>query len=268
MKKKKGKRLYYRTAALLSTQPQVYTRERYGHHAQSALNIPWKLIGLLILVGGSLMWLLLDDRWYLMGEDIRIVGAGSTTTAREVAIASDLLGWHGLRLRPRTAETLIVEKVITVTEAHVACQRFPASCTVQVQERIPSLNWVTEAGTYWVDAEGILIPTQEVRAGLPVVRGPLPDMENTQALVPVLQGVQALAALGVATEALEYHPQRGLIWTDPQGRRVAFGVGSEMQARWQIYTALVAHLDARNVFPWTIDVRFPESPTYSLERLW
>jgi cell division septal protein FtsQ len=268
MKKKKGKHLYYRTAALLSTQQQVYTRGRRTRHTERALDIPWKLIVLLVLVGSGIMWLLLDDRWYLMGEDIQIAGTGSTETARNVAIASDLLGWHGLRLRPRAAETLIVEKVTVVTEAHVECGRFPATCTIRVTERTPALNWVTEAGIYWVDSEGLHFPAQEVRTGLPVVRGPLPDAENARTLVPMLQGVEALAALGVATDALEYHPQRGLIWTDPQGRRVAFGVGMEMQARWRIYEALIAHLDARNVFPWTIDVRFPEGPTYSLERLW
>lgn len=268
MKKKKGKQLYYRTAALLNTQQQVYTRARRTRHTERTLDIPWKLIVLLVLVGSGILWLLLNDRWYLMGEDIQIVGTKSTNTARDIAIASDLLGWHGLRLRPRAAETLIVEQVTVVTEAQVECNRFPAACTIHVTERVPALNWVTEAGIYWIDSEGLRFPAQEVRAGLPVVRGPLPDTENAQALVPILQGVEALTMLGIAPDGLEYHPQRGLIWTDSQGRRVAFGVGTEMQVRWQIYEALIAHLDARNVFPWTIDVRFPEGPTYSLERLW
>lgn len=268
MKRKKGKHLYYRTAALLNTQQQVYTRGRRARYTERALNIPWKLIALLVLVGSGIMWLLLDNRWYLMGEDIHVIGAQSTQTARAIALASDLLGWHGLRLRPRAAENLIVEHVTEVTEAHVECSRFPAACTIQVKERTPALNWATETGIYWVDAAGTYFPASEVRAGLPVVHGPLPAAKNTQAYVAVLEGVKALAALGVATDALEYHPQRGIIWVDAQGRRVAFGVGTEMPARWRIYEALVAHLDARSVFPWTIDVRFPESPTYSLERLW
>lgn len=260
--------MYYRTAALLSNQQQVYTHGRRARHTERELNIPWKLIAVLVLVGSGIMWLLLDGRWYLMGEDIHIIGAQSTQTARTIALASDLLGWHGLRLRPRAAENLIVEQVAVVTEAHVECGRFPASCTIQVKERAPALNWITETGIYWIDAEGLYFPASEVRAGLPVVRGPLPGVENPQAHVAILEGVKALATLGVATDALEYHPQRGIIWTDAQGRRVAFGVGKEMPARWQIYEALIAHLDARNIFPWTIDVRFPEGPTYSLERLW
>ncbi len=263
--KNKREKIYYRTAALLNAQSQVYARPR---HRGRALDIPWRLITLLLLIGGITMWLLLDERWYLMGNDMHIVGTRSPQIARDVAIASDLLGWHGLRLRPRAAEALIVAQVPTITKAQVSCSRFPATCTLTVTERTPVLNWVTGNEVYWLDGEGLYFPAHEVQSGLPIVRGPLPATEKPYAFVQVLQGVKALAALGVETEQLEYHPQRGLIWTDAQGRRVAFGVGADMQTRWQIYNALIAHLDTRNIFPWAIDVRFPQSPTYSLERLW
>ncbi len=288
MTKKPEQRPYYRTAALLGAQQPPYGgRVRMELH----LGIPWKFIAMFALIGAAVLWLLLDNQWYLMGEDIRVIGASSQETALNVAIASDLLGWHGLRLRPGAATTAIIEQVPAIIAAQVECNRFPAECVIRVQEREPALNWIAEntgenggetstAGTYWIDAEGVLFPAHEVRAGLPVVRGPLPALEETpdsHALVAVLDGVTALAALGIDSTAdgnsLEYHPERGLIWTDPQGRRVAFGVGANMEARWNIYVALIAHLEARTVagngvFPWTIDVRFPEGPTYSLERLW
>jgi hypothetical protein len=304
MTKKPEQRPYYRTAALLGAQQQPYggrartsaRRRTYapGSRARTAdlhLDIPWKFVALFTLIGAAVLWLLMDNQWYLMGEDIRVIGASSQETALNVAMASDLLGWHGLRLRPRAATAAIMEQVPAVTAAQVECNRFPAECVIRVQEREPVLNWVAEnptganleasaTGIYWIDAEGVLLPANKVRAGLPVVRGPLPDLEegaNSRARVAVIDGVMALAALGVTADAdgngLEYHPERGLIWTDPQGRRVAFGVGANMEARWNIYVALIAHLEARTaagdgVFPWTIDVRFPEGPTYSLERLW
>ncbi|MGC9394450.1 MAG: cell division protein FtsQ/DivIB [Anaerolineae bacterium] len=307
MKKKPEQRPYYRTAALLGAQQQPYGgRARRSASARTAdlrLHIPWKFIALFTLIGTAVLWLLVDNNWYLMGEDIRVIGASSHETAVNVAMASDLLGWHGLRLRPRAATAAITEQVPAITEAQVECNRFPAECVIRVQEREPVLNWVAEdtvesnseasatsealatsdaslTGIYWIDAEGVLLPANEVRTELPVVRGPLPDLEegaNSRVRVAVLDGVTALAALGITADAngngLEYHPERGLIWTDPQGRRVAFGVGANMEARWNIYVALIAHLEARTaagdgVFPWTIDVRFPEGPTYSLERLW
>ncbi|MBN2389427.1 MAG: hypothetical protein JXR84_01805 [Anaerolineae bacterium] len=295
MTKKKEQRPYYRTAALLGAQQQPYGgRARRSTSARTAdlhMDIPWKFIALFTLIGAAIIWLLVDNNWYLMGEDIRVIGASSQETAVNVALASDLLGWHGLRLRPRAAAAAITEQVPAITEAQVECNRFPAECAIRVQEREPVLNWVAEStvgsnsetsvtGIYWIDAEGVLMPANEVRTELPMVRGPLPDLEegaNSRARVAVIDGVTALVALGVTADTngngLEYHPGRGLIWTDPQGRRVAFGVGANMEARWNIYLALITHLEARTaagdgVFPWTIDVRFPEGPTYSLERLW
>jgi hypothetical protein len=292
MTKKPEQRPYYRTAALLGAQQQPYSGRARTYAPSSRartadvhLDIPWKFVALLTLIGAAVLWLLMDNQWYLMGEDIRVIGASSQETALNVALASDLLGWHGLRLRPRAATAAIMEQVPAVTAAQVECNRFPAECVIRVQEREPVLNWVTENavgnnGVYWIDAEGVLLPANEVRAGLPVVHGPLPNLEegaNSRARVAVLDGVTALAALGITADAdgngLEYQPEHGLIWTDPEGRRVAFGVGANMEARWNIYVALIAHLEARTVagdgvFPWTIDVRFPEGPTYSLERLW
>jgi len=289
MKKKPEQRPYYRTAALLGAQQRPYggrsrtTSARTGisnsraRAVDAQLYIPWKLIVLLTLIGTAVIWLLVDNRWYLMSQNIRVTGASSQETAFNVAVASDLLGWHGLRLRPHAAAAAIMEQVPAITAAQVECSRFPAECVIYVQERQPVLNWVTENAIYGIDAEGVLLPFPEVRAGLPVVRGPLPEGDNSRTRVAVSEGVTALAALGIDSTAdgngLEYHPERGLIWTDPQGRRVAFGVGADMEARWSIYVALIAHLEARTVagngvFPWTIDVRFPEGPTYSLERLW
>jgi len=301
MKKKPEQRPYYRTAALLGAQQQPYGGLRMPARSRASgarvrqpelhLDIPWKFIAMFALIGAVVLWLLLDNQWYLMGEDIRVIGASSQETALNIAIASDLLGWHGLRLRPGAATTAITEQVPAITAAQVECNRFPAECVIRVQEREPVLNWIVEntgehaaeastVGMYWIDAEGVLFPAHEVRAGLPVVHGPLPVPEestNSRAHVAVLEGVTALAALGIDSttdgNGLEYHPERGLIWTDPQGRRVAFGIGANMEARWNIYVALIAHLEARTVagngvFPWTIDVRFPEGPTYSLERLW
>lgn len=259
---KSKKHVYYRTTALLGAQQQPYA------HARSNVHIPVKLVAALVVVVGVLMWVWLDDRWYLSGENIQITGTNSPATAMDIAVASDLLGWHGFRLHPRAAEALIVEKVPAITAAQVQCGRFPANCVIEVVERTPVLNWVTEGATYLVDDGGMVFPTQTVRPDLPVIHGPMLNPEDAQTLLPVVQGAKSLIAIGVAPDKLEYNIERGLIWTDPEGRRVAFGTGPEMEPRWRIYEALVSYLETRNVFPWSIDVRFPGGPTYSLERAW
>jgi len=213
------------------------------------------------------MWL--DNRWYLMAERLQVSGVSRTSVARDVALASDLLGWHGFLLRPEAAVAQILEQVPGVTKAQATCTRFPAGCTIAVVERKPALVWATGAVTYWADRNGRLFPAQDERPDLPLVRGPLPDnLEGDVIPADILEGIDALISLGVPANQLEYNPKRGLIWTDTEGRRIAFGTGADMKARWAIYHTLIAHLESKSVFPWAVDVRFPTGPTYSLERTW
>lgn len=264
--KMKKTRTYHRTAALLGAQPHV--RPRTPARSEARARVSWRMALPLALILGILLWLVADGRWYLMGENLQVIGTDSGSLTREVALASDLLGWHGFLLRPEAAEALILEKVPGVLTAQAICQRFPADCVIQVEERTPHLTWITGAGTYWVDRNGTLFAALQPRTDLPTVRGPLPDAAGKVVPPAILEGLAALAELPIDGDVLEYDPARGLVWTDPEGRRVAFGEGPEMAARWQMYQALTAHLDETGVFPWTIDVRFPAGPTYSLSRSW
>ncbi len=267
---KKTKRNYQRTAALLGAQPHMQSTRTLRRAALP--RIGWKVLLPLILAAAVAGWLFMDNRWYLMGEHLQVFGASSTELAREAALASDLLGWHGLLLRPQEAQDLVLEHVVGVTSAEVTCQRFPATCMISITERAPALVWQTDTVAYCADKDGVLFPAPAdqagLLAGLPAVHGPLPGAVEDGIGQEIFQGVEALGKVGVPVNTLEYHPQRGLIWVDPEGRRVAFGVGPDMALRWQVYTALVAHLEAKGVFPWSVDVRFGNGATYSMERAW
>jgi len=263
----KKKRHYQRTAALLGAQPHI----RYVPVRQrlQQVRIPWKLVLPLAVVLAGALWLWLDNQWYLMEERLQVSGVSTRNVAREVALASDLLGWHGFLLRPEAAAARVLEQVPGVTRARVTCQRFPAECTIAVVERMPALVWATGAVTYWGDRDGKLFPAQGERPDLPLIRGPLPDdLKDDVISTDILEGINALITLGIPANQFEYNPKRGLIWTDTEGRRIAFGTGADMEARWAIYHTLIAHLESKSVFPWAVDVRFPKGPTYSLERTW
>ncbi len=261
----KKMRNYHRTAALLGAQPKNYAHPK---HRIGVPRLPWKVALPLALVIIIALWLWLDNRWYLMGENLQVVGASTTGLAREVALASDLLGWHGFLLRPKAATEAITDNVPGIIYAETTCNRFPAACSIQVVERKPALVWTTDSAIYWVDHKGKLFPAQNERLDLPLVKGPLPDAEQDVISVDILQGIEALMSLDISAQMLEYHPKRGLIWVDSEGRRVAFGIGANMEARWQMYQALIAHLDTKGIFPSVVDVRFVEGPTYALERSW
>jgi cell division septal protein FtsQ len=254
---------YHRTAALLGAQQRPYAQRA------RTVRVSWKVIAPLVVVLGVLLWLWVDNRWYLLGNDLTVAGASSETTVWDVTVASDLLGWHSFRLRPERAAARIVEKVPAVLEAEVTCTRYPVSCAVRVVEREPALAWATDSATYWIDREGVCFPGESARADLPLVQGPLPqEQDNSQVWLSILESVDALLALGIGREALTYHPQRGLVWVDPAGRHVAFGTGADMALRWRVYQVLIEHLEAEGIGVWGIDVRFPQAPTYAPERAW
>ena len=267
--KRKKQRNYYRTTALLGAQPQVAAKKRRTRRSLRNLrNLPWKWVAPLLAILALSLWVWLDNRWYVMGEDLEVANASSNTLAYDVALASDLLGWHAFWLNTDAAAVQILEAVPGVTAAEVACQRFPAHCAIHISEREPALIWEAEDGVQWVDAEGVVFGARAGQPDLPIVHGPLPTLKEGCIPADILTGVEALIDLGIPGDRLGYLPERGLIWVDEEGRRVAFGVGPEMEARWTIYQALTADLERRKIFPWTVDVRFPAAPTYSLERAW
>ncbi len=79
----------------------------------------------------------------------------------------------------------------------------------------------------------------------------------------------ALLALDLPTEELRYHPQVGVIWENPQGWQVIWGLGAaQMEQRWQVYQSLLANLSGRGILPEMFDVRFPDAVTYAASRHW
>lgn len=263
---KRKPRPYHRTAALLNAQPQM-AASRYGQRPRVV--VPWKsLMALtpLVVLGALLAWVWADARWYVSDATLQIAGTASQPMAREIALASNLVGKHSLWLQPQTAAAQIMQTVAGVTAAEVDCRLYPTGCTVTVTERRPVAAWQSESGLLWIDAEGLTFQPYAERPTLPVLRGELPVLTEGRIAPEVLEGARALQKLGLAWDALVYHADKGWVWNDTEGRQVAFGVGSQkMEGRLQMYHAIVAHLEARSVFPWLIDVRFPERPTYSLD---
>jgi cell division septal protein FtsQ len=225
------------------------------------------VIPLLAVIGLGL-WVGLSDAWFLLPENLTVAGAPTRQLKIDAMVASDLLWWHRLGLKPAPAEQAVVDQVVEFTDAEIRCAIFPAKCTISVTMREPVFAWVEGAKTYWVDSTGVVFDAWDQRADLPVIRGPLPERADPHSIMEVMQGVAALAELGLPADELEYSAERGLIWSDPEGRRIAFGVGSDMRIRWRVYELLSDELEAQGIFPWTMDVRFPGGVTYSLERSW
>ncbi len=255
---------YYRTAALLGPKEQhVAFRAK-----PRPIKIPWQaLVGVVAIIGLGL-WIGLSGAWYLDWRDLTVTGITSTETIYGIKQASDLIGWHRFSLRPAAAQEILVKALPEYKDIRIHCGIFPTRCEIAVTQRTPVMTWVTGSDRYWVDDSWTFYEIQGDRPDLPVIQGPLPDAASAYSVTEVYEGVQALAALGISAEALDFVPQQGLVWTDPAGRRVAFGVGPLMAPRLQMYEVVVSHCEANGIFPQAVDVRFPSGATYSMERTW
>ncbi len=258
------KQRYYRTAALLGPKEQFVAYRAESH----PIRIPLKAVLVLAAIVGLGLWVALGNAWYLLWDDLSVTGIYSPDMKQQVKLVSDLLGWHRFMLHPAEAEAAIATAMPQLVDVKVTCGLFPTKCQIALAERIPALVWEEGSTKYWVDREGNFFPAQGERPDLPVLRGIRPIEGGAHSIDSIQQGVAALSVLGVPADQLEYAPDHGLIWTDPAGRRVAFGVGPDMAPRWQMYQVLLDDFAANGISPQVVDVRFSGGATYSLERSW
>jgi hypothetical protein len=290
------KRRYYRTAALLGpTEQQVPVRRRTARAraartgsaagrsagqrnagargartrtSMPAIRIPWKMVLSAVALVVAVLWVVLGDPWYLMWEDLTVTGNSYPQLEQMMKVTTDLLGYHRFRLQPREAEQLLGDALPHVADVDIQCDIFPTSCEIKIKERVPVLIWVEGTTAYWVDDTGVAFPALLERPDLPVIRGALPEPDSPYTLAAILQGITALGELGIPLSELECTRERGLVWMDPEGRRVTFGAGTGMSERWQTYQLLVGHFAGTGIPVQHLDVRFRDGITYTSGRSW
>jgi hypothetical protein len=220
-------------------------------------------------------WLGLDDRFYIQHADV-------TGTVRvssgEVFRASGLSGLHILWARPSEIEKHILEALPTLESVRVKCT-IPARCGISVIERQPKVIWEENGVVWWIDADGMIFqPPMPLPSGTAdtmgeaqrwVVRGPLPRDEEGYLNDRVCVGLSELWATGSNVAlAYEYMPGRGLMFIDEHGWPVFLGQGPGMAKRLSVLERLTDELETSGLTPLFVDVRFPDTPYYSLTNNW
>jgi|YNPNPStandDraft_1061719.scaffolds.fasta_scaffold00534_21 cell division septal protein FtsQ len=221
------------------------------------------------IVAALAVWMGVDDRFYIRSADVQ--GATRTLPA-EIFRASGLQGLHLLWARPARAEQHILSSLPTLESARVKCRlRLPAECTILVRERQPTVAWNEGHMVWWLDAEGVIF-TPSPTGGEEImwtVHGPLPRDGNGRLIESVRVALNELWASGAELPAsFDYVPGRGLTFINPQGWRVIIGEGAGMEKRLAVLERLTVYLEERGLSPRFVDVRFPETPYYSLVNEW
>ena len=214
-------------------------------------------------------------------------------TAETLNAQLGLSGTSIIKVKPEELETRITELFPGLSSVKVSVG-LPASVTVKVVERQPLIAWYQDGMAYWIDSEGILFPAsgetdsaqtvyatgnppaaftppdedtdqeaeeQEEPASDPAVSGP-------QATTPeFVEGVMALLTYLPEGTVLQYDPEYGLGWQDPQGWLVYFGKDIEnIDLKLIEYQKIIAKLVEENLTPALISLEFLHAPFYRLER--
>lgn len=210
-------------------------------------------------------------------------------TAEVILSQIGLAGTSIINIEPDQVRVRVEESFPMIKEASVSVS-LPASVTIQIEEREPVILWMQDSTAHWIDSEGVVFPVfgeAEVTQTVTAAGGPPPAPEvfvpeiddETGEIINRLEdqdirttpefvtAVLALTDIVPAGSDLQYHPQFGLGWRDPNGWLVYFGQDTHnIDTKLAEYEQILAVLEAQNVIPALISLEFLHAPYYRLEQ--
>jgi cell division septal protein FtsQ len=225
--------------------------QAYGSRLMAAL--------LLAILGWAIYAIFDSPNFYVYGAEVQ---GNAAVTPEEVYAASGLEGMSAFWIDP-AAVAARLEALPNVRSAHVKV-RWPARVIISIEERTPELIWQTGDATWWVDAEGVIVPPRSDLSGaVTIIDTDAEPVSAGQRLDPsILEAAQALRRLLPELPVMDYSHTTGISFTTREGWPVYLGDGKNMEAKLTILVALRQDLMTRGVSPEFIDVRFVERPFY------
>jgi cell division protein FtsQ len=241
--------------------------------ALPALQFSWRMIS------GLLALLLAAGLYYVWTAPLFQVEALTITGLQrlvneDLERALDISGESIFVLNPAELRSQLVRDFPELSSVSVAVA-LPAEVAVVVEERVPVLAWFQNGQEVWVDAQGYAFTPRGDMGELPAVEGNPPpglapeDGESAPRFVePGLVGAVIKMAERVPENTrIAFHEQHGLGWWDERGWQAYFGMDLEkMDAKLQVYSAVVANLEQQGIQPALISLEFLHAPYYRLER--
>jgi hypothetical protein len=210
-------------------------------------------------------------------------------TAEVVLSQVDLAGSSIIQVEPDVVKARVEDSFPGIKNARVSVS-LPAGLTIQVEERDPLILWVQEGASHWIDVEGVVFPVfgeVEVAQTVTAAGDPPPAPEvfihevdgetgEISHLLEVslprttpkfVEAVLSLTDFIPEGSVLQYDPQFGLGWQDPNGWLVYFGQDTQnMGTKLDEYQQILAVLKEQNVIPAIISLEFLHAPYYRLEQ--
>jgi len=201
----------------------------------------------------------------------------------------DLVGTSIIRLDPQDIKTSIEDRFPGLSSVSISVN-LPASIAVQVEEREPLILWQQEGSALWIDAEGIMFPVNgEVEVAQTVIATAdppsapeifIPEVDDEtgeishlleqsfpHTTVGFVEAVLSLTEYIPEGTPLQYNPQFGLGWLDPNGWLVYFGRDTtNIDMKLSEYQTIIGALENQNITPTLISLEFLHAPFYRLEQ--
>lgn len=214
-----------------------------------------RILAALLLIGDLVLLV-----GFLEGEQYRvrtvIVEGNRLTFADSIVRESGILGAPLFRLDTQVvAQRLVTHPAIAAATVRTV---YPDTVVIELVERVPASVWLSDRGTWLVDAAGRVIGQGEI-AGLPQVRlgkdaalivgSRLPG--NVGAAVPLVA-----SRYGDRLLQIQYHAADGLTLIFAGGGRVIIGYGERLPEELSVVDTLLARQES-----WLhLDVRDPDRP--------
>lgn len=209
------------------------------------------------------LWLInqffISDDFYVY--EIKVLGNTAVPVA-EIYQISGLDGISIFYIDPAQVEAAITQ-LPDIKEAEVS-YHLPNLVTIEVVERQPQFIWQTVQTRYWVDAEGTILAARGELPGAILVQDlDTHSLRLGDCLDPqVLKAIQGLRSALPEVATFQYSRQEGLSFRTEQNWPVYLGMEENPQAQATILQALMQRIEAEEVQPQLIDLRFKGRPYY------
>ncbi|MBN2471911.1 MAG: FtsQ-type POTRA domain-containing protein [Anaerolineae bacterium] len=232
---------------------------------QMGLLFSARMLSVLILLGLSVVLVLLFQSNAFFVHHIE-VGGLTYLTAEEIFALSEVANLHLFWVDPEDVREQVMRSP-SVADARVSVTWPPHGVQIEVRERAPALIWEQAGVRTWIDVRGRVMQQRlDIEGLLRVVVEDGKEPLGPNVIIPqgVVDGALQMKALQPDLAEVIYDPVDGLGYQDPRGWRVWFGIGAEMPARMNVYEAIVADLEARDIYPELIDVGDVDAPYYKV----
>lgn len=254
------------------------------------INLGWKGISAIIAVFAALAIFALAFSPQFQVSDIKVEGI-SRLTVGDIEAVLGARGMQVVAFDTQTARTNLERAFpeLSSIKIHVG---LPAKITIKVTELQPAVAWSTGDTTYWIAANGVILPPRGEPGELLTIGsdGPPPLLALTETEGQVAAASESQAATGTAPtdvwgrqidpntlkrmidlqsmipaeSKLVYSSLNGLGWEEPSGLDVYIGHDlSDFDLKVSMYQSIMANLQQQGLQPHDmISVEFINAPFF------